>query len=246
MWIDDELPAHRAYGKVLQEQVTAAKAVLVLWSTEAVDSEWVLSEAERAREARKLVQVAIDGARPPMPFDQIQCADLRGWTGGDLDAPGWRKVVASIAELVGKDRPADSTAVPSARAPVPPIAVAINRRQRILSAALIAFAAIAAATWYAVSRAPDRGITASPGDSTARAPVTGGADTAAVPFADRPAVAVLPFENRSEDPKHAIFADGLADDLITRLSSGRAFPCYCSRASSFRYRGDVDLKRVGQ
>ena len=33
----------------------------------------------------------------PMPFDRIQCADLAGWT-GDLDAPGWRKVAASIAD----------------------------------------------------------------------------------------------------------------------------------------------------
>ena len=31
-----------------------------------------------------------------MPFDRIQCADLNGWT-GDPDAPGWRKVVASVA-----------------------------------------------------------------------------------------------------------------------------------------------------
>src|SRR5262245_18546423 len=84
VWIDDELPAHRAYGKVIQEQVTAAKTVLVLWSADAMESEWVLSEAERAREAHKLVQVAIDGSRPPMPFDQIQCADLRGWTEADL------------------------------------------------------------------------------------------------------------------------------------------------------------------
>ena len=39
-----------------------------------------------------------------MPFDRIQCADLTGWT-GDPDAPGWRKVVASVADLVGGARP---------------------------------------------------------------------------------------------------------------------------------------------
>ncbi len=63
---------------------------------------------------------------------------------------------------------------------------------------------------------------------------------------DRPAIAVLPFNNLSPDAEHAFFADGLAEDLITRLSSWRAFPVI-ARNSSFQYRGgDVDLKRVSR
>jgi TolB-like protein len=100
VWIDDDLPAHRTYSRVIEEQMMAAKAAVVIWSADAVQSEWVLSEANRAREDHKLVQVTTDRARLPMPFDTIQCADLAGWS-GDMDAPGWRKVVASIADLVG-------------------------------------------------------------------------------------------------------------------------------------------------
>jgi TolB-like protein/Flp pilus assembly protein TadD len=244
VWIDDELPAHRAYGKVIQEQVTAAKAVLVLWSSDAIESEWVLSEAERGRTARKLVQASLDGTRPPMPFDQIQCADLLGWRGTDLRVPGWRTVVSSIAELVGADQAANPTAVASASAPVAPNSVATNQRQRVLSAALIAFATVAAVSWYVVSRVPDRATSAKPSDSPPGAQVSNQAQAGDVPFADRPAIAVLPFENRSDDPKDAIFADGLPDDLIGRLSSWRAFPVI-ARGSSFHYRGNVDLKRVG-
>ncbi len=102
VWRDDELPAHRAYAEVIEERLTAARAVVVIWSAEATRSQWVFSEANRAREDGKLVQMAVDGARLPMPFDSIQCADLAGWR-GDTDAPGWRKVVASIADLVGTD-----------------------------------------------------------------------------------------------------------------------------------------------
>src|SRR5271157_1568110 len=101
VWIDDDLPAHRTYSRVIEEQMAAAKAAVVIWSADAVQSEWVLSEANRAREDRKLVQVTTDTARLPMPFDTIQCADLVGWT-GEADAPGWRKVVASISELMGE------------------------------------------------------------------------------------------------------------------------------------------------
>jgi TolB-like protein len=100
VWIDDAIPAHRAYTDVIEEELKAAAAVVVLWSTEAVKSQWVQSEADHGREAGKLVQLNLDGARLPMPFDRIQCADLSGWT-GDVDAPGWRRVVGSIATLAG-------------------------------------------------------------------------------------------------------------------------------------------------
>lgn len=101
VWIDDDLPAHRPYGGVIEEQMTAAKAAVVIWSADAVQSEWVLSEADAARAAHKLVQMTVDGARLPMPFDRVQCADLTGWT-GDHGALGWRKVLASVRELIGE------------------------------------------------------------------------------------------------------------------------------------------------
>jgi len=63
-------------------------------------------------------------------------------------------------------------------------------------------------------------------------------------FSSRPAIAVLPFDNLSLDPDQAFFADGLAEDLITRLASWRAFPVI-ARNSSFQYRGgNLDLKWV--
>ncbi len=102
VWRDDELPAHRAYADVIEERLTQAKAVVVVWSAEAAKSEWVRSEAERARAERKLVQLSLDGSRLPMPFDQIQCADLVGWN-GQADHSGWQKIVDSLADLVGKE-----------------------------------------------------------------------------------------------------------------------------------------------
>ncbi|HEY1449009.1 MAG TPA: toll/interleukin-1 receptor domain-containing protein, partial [Caulobacteraceae bacterium] len=98
VWRDDEIPAHRAYADVIRERLKEAKAVVVVWSAEAANSEWVRSEAERARAGRKLVQLTLDGAELPMPFDQIQCANMKGWSGG-ADHPGWLKVLASIATL---------------------------------------------------------------------------------------------------------------------------------------------------
>ncbi|HVN01899.1 MAG TPA: TIR domain-containing protein [Caulobacteraceae bacterium] len=99
VWRDEDLPSHRAYSDVIEEQLASAKAVVVVWSAEAVKSQWVRSEADRARADDKLVQLSVDGARLPMPFDQIQCADLAGWS-GDVDHPAWCKVVASVADVM--------------------------------------------------------------------------------------------------------------------------------------------------
>jgi DNA-binding transcriptional MerR regulator len=100
VWRNDDLPANLDSTGVIGKRLKAAKAVVVVWSAEAVKSQWVRAEADLAREAGTLVQLSLDGAVPPQPFDRIQCAHLAGWS-GDLDAPDWRNVVESIAGLLG-------------------------------------------------------------------------------------------------------------------------------------------------
>src|SRR5438067_1962285 len=103
VWRDDELPAHRAYAEVIEERLKGAKAVVVLWSADAAKSQWVRAEADAARSAGTLVQARIDGSVPPLPFNQIQCADLSGWS-GDPAAPGFRKLESSVSTLAGAPR----------------------------------------------------------------------------------------------------------------------------------------------
>ncbi|MFP5328732.1 MAG: TIR domain-containing protein [Alphaproteobacteria bacterium] len=101
VWRDTDLPAHLSYAEVIEERLKSAKAVLVLWSAEAAKSQWVRAEADAARELGTLVQSTVDGTVPPIPFNQIQCADLSGWTGED-NHPGWRKLKASVVALAGQ------------------------------------------------------------------------------------------------------------------------------------------------
>jgi len=107
VWLDSELPGHGSFTDEINRQLSQARAVLVIWSADAASSEWVRAEASRGREARKLVQMRLDTARLPLPFDQSQCTSLLGWR-GDTTAPGWPKVENSIAALVAgeeSDRP---------------------------------------------------------------------------------------------------------------------------------------------
>ena len=114
VWLDDAIPAHRPYTDVIAEQLDAAGAVVVIWSQAAIRSQWVRSEANRARESQKLVQLRIDRAPLPMPFDQIQCVDMDGWS-GDLDSSGWHRVLSSVAALLAGDsaKPTNTYAPPS-------------------------------------------------------------------------------------------------------------------------------------
>lgn len=73
----------------------------------------------------------------------------------------------------------------------------------------------------------------------------GGNATASALF-NRPAVAVLPFENLSGDAEQEYFADGLTEDLITALSLFRSFPVI-ARNSTFAYKGQSpDIRTVGK
>jgi adenylate cyclase len=63
---------------------------------------------------------------------------------------------------------------------------------------------------------------------------------------DKPSIAVLPFDNMSDDPEQEYFADGIAEDVITDLSKIAGL-FVIARNSSFTYKGNsVDVKRVAE
>jgi len=62
----------------------------------------------------------------------------------------------------------------------------------------------------------------------------------------RPAIAVLPFVNMSNDPEQDYFSDGMGEDIITALSKLRWF-FVIARNSSFAYKGkSVNIKQVAE
>jgi len=115
VWWDADLPPHLSYGDVITAKIGMAKAAIVVWSRDSAASEWVRAEADMARNQKKLVQTALDNVMPPLPFNQIQFAEIGDWR-GEPDHPGWRKVKASLAELCGRET---GTMPRPARQPVP-------------------------------------------------------------------------------------------------------------------------------
>jgi adenylate cyclase len=63
---------------------------------------------------------------------------------------------------------------------------------------------------------------------------------------DKPSIAVLPFQNMSDDPGQEYFADGMSEDIITALSKIPDL-VVISRISTFVYKGRaIDARQVGR
>ena len=68
----------------------------------------------------------------------------------------------------------------------------------------------------------------------------------AYPLPDKPSIAVLPFDNMSEDPKQEFFSDGITENIITALSKvPKLF--VIARNSTFSYKGKpVKVQKVAE
>ena len=57
-------------------------------------------------------------------------------------------------------------------------------------------------------------------------------------------IAVFPFENLSDEKEHAFFADGVQDDILTKLAKIADLKVI-SRTSVMQYRGKQDVRQIG-
>src|SRR5438874_673836 len=57
-------------------------------------------------------------------------------------------------------------------------------------------------------------------------------------------IAVLPFENLSDEKEHGFFADGVQDDILTKLAKVADLKVI-SRTSVMQYRGKQDVRQIG-
>ena len=101
VWWDAALRSGQTFDEVIEKQLRAAKAVVVLWSPRSVASRWVRAEATMADRRNKLVPAIIQACDLPIIFELTHAADLADWTGDTTD-PRWRTLVDDIRGLVGE------------------------------------------------------------------------------------------------------------------------------------------------
>ena len=64
VWWDAELVAGKSFRQRIIQELKDCKAAIVIWTPESIQSDFVVSEAERARKEGKLIQVRTDRVRP--------------------------------------------------------------------------------------------------------------------------------------------------------------------------------------
>jgi hypothetical protein len=103
VWWDRHIPAGRRFDEVIAEQLSSASCVLVLWSRNGIQSEWVMEEAETARTRGMLVPAMIEAVQLPMGFRRIHAADLIGWN-DTASHTGFEQLLIDIASVIDRQR----------------------------------------------------------------------------------------------------------------------------------------------
>jgi len=99
IWWDKHLRAGQVFVDEIERQLDAAKAVLTAWSVNARNSTWVYAESSRALDENKFLQLRLDAARLPLPFEALQVADM---SSGRSE---WGTLEDALARIVREGRP---------------------------------------------------------------------------------------------------------------------------------------------
>ena len=138
VWWDAALRSGQTFDEVIEKELRAAKAVVVLWSPRSVASRWVRAEATLADRRNKLVPAIIEACDRPIIFELTHAADLADWTGDTSDVR-WRTLINDLRRLVGGGEDEDAAepvaAKPAAQARAAPAAELVPERPAIPEAA---------------------------------------------------------------------------------------------------------------
>lgn len=103
VWWDRSLAAGHDYAAVIERELRAAKAVIVVWTQSAAASTFVRDEAGRARDDGRLVPVMLDRVDIPLGFGAFQAEDFTRWNGG-ANAPQMQILEEALkAKIEGRD-----------------------------------------------------------------------------------------------------------------------------------------------
>jgi adenylate cyclase len=113
VWWDPEIDAGQQFDDQIEEELKAAKAVLVVWTPASVASRWVRGEAREAADRGVLVPARFDGARMPMDVRAIHTTDLDGWGDNPNSAP-FQALLRALGAMIARHGGATSATTAAA------------------------------------------------------------------------------------------------------------------------------------
>lgn len=168
VFFDVAIEVGDSWDERIENELNAAKAVVVLWSPKSRESKWVKREAREAMERGILCPAMIARCKVPLEFSDVQASDLVGRRAGDRAHAEWQRLcerigkcvgrkaraiatpkVASIQRPDGDSRPIDATGTIVAPPPTPQL---LNRRTLAIGGVVAGGVAAVAAGSYGWTR----------------------------------------------------------------------------------------------
>ena len=139
VWWDTQIAAGSEWRRDIEEELDAARCVIVVWSKRSAGPEgrFVRDEANRAQRRGTYLPVRIDKTEPPLGFGELHAASLQGWKGSPED-PRFRQVRDAVRAVMAGETPRTAAA---------PASNAVSRRTALIGGSAAAAAAAAAAGW---------------------------------------------------------------------------------------------------
>ncbi len=213
VWWDNEITPGADFQRRIEQALAEARCVLVVWTAESVNSQWVRNEARIGMERQMLVPAMLDKVTLPLAFSHQNCARLVEWS-GDAGHPEFERLAQGVARTLA-GMPADLP-VTSPGAPRPGRAW-----RQALTVALVAAAGFAALVVAWLARSP---------------PVAQG------PAPPANSIAVLPFANLG-GAADAYRSEGLSLELLAQLARVRELAVVSPTSSFALERKTADIGR---
>lgn len=102
VWWDRKLKSGDSFDNVIQQQMNLAKCVIVIWSKDSVQSQYVRAEASYANDIQKFTPITIE-VDPPFPFQNIHTMAFGDWD-GSRESALMEKLSSDIAEIISGNK----------------------------------------------------------------------------------------------------------------------------------------------
>jgi hypothetical protein len=72
-WYESDMPSGVKIREKIEKAIEESLLVVVLWSKDSINNDWVCGEAEQAKNMGKLFSVCIGVSKPPLGYQEIYC-----------------------------------------------------------------------------------------------------------------------------------------------------------------------------
>jgi adenylate cyclase len=100
VWWDPEITPGEEFDSLISRELEQARALVVVWTPNSVESRWVRGEARDAADRGALVPVRFDNARLPIDFRAVHTTDLDGWS-DDAGSPAFQSLCRALESKLG-------------------------------------------------------------------------------------------------------------------------------------------------